>query len=392
VAVPDPSTALGASKRLGANAYFPDGPLDTLESRRVACGIETYRTPPLFLRAEDAVRGQAAVAPSAPSLASGTRAALLPAAGAALAAWQSVASRTNLLLRSAELDNAAWTKLNTTITANADTAPDGTATMDRIVETADTGNHLVSQSATVVSGTVYTASFYVKASGRTRCRIVLGGAAFPATSVIFNLTTGAASVITGTPTAFSMTEVATGVWRIQASVAATSSASGLAQLRLDNGSADSYAGDTGQGLLAWGAQLEAAAVATPYIATTTAAVTVPTTVGVRTVPTDARLISLKNLPAGYTLSAGDRLSFVYGSPSRRALHRVMAPSVVADLSGNTAEFHIDPPRRPGAEVDAVVTLVRPVCMARIVPGSVAVGTRAGQIVQNVRFAWQQDVV
>ena len=42
--------------------------------------------------------------------------------------------RVNLLLYSAEFDNAAWAKTNTTITANATTSPDGTANADGTLE------------------------------------------------------------------------------------------------------------------------------------------------------------------------------------------------------------------------------------------------------------------
>lgn len=56
------------------------------------------------------------------------------------------AARTNALTRSEELDHADWTKTACSITQNADTAPDGTSTADRIVEDGTTASHTILQS------------------------------------------------------------------------------------------------------------------------------------------------------------------------------------------------------------------------------------------------------
>ena len=58
----------------------------------------------------------------------------------------------NALLYSDQIDNAAWTKTRTSITANAAIAPDGTSTADAIVEdTSASTNHIVTQSSTRAS-------------------------------------------------------------------------------------------------------------------------------------------------------------------------------------------------------------------------------------------------
>lgn len=181
------------------------------------------------------------------------------------------ASRTNLVLRSQEFDTASWTKTNLTVTLNDAVAPDGTQTAERLVETVATGEHSVSQSVSVVSGTTYTASVFVRAGERSRCRLVLAGAGFPATSVIFNLSTGVITTAAGTPLSSAITSF--GDWRrCEVRLAATATASGLFVLRLDNGAAESYAGSTANGLHVWGAQIEAGAAATGYVATTSAPV------------------------------------------------------------------------------------------------------------------------
>lgn len=74
-------------------------------------------------------------------------------------------ARTNLALQSQTFDNAAWTKTATTITADDTIAPDGTLTADKAVES-NTSTSIVSSAATftVVNGSTYTVSYYVKSS------------------------------------------------------------------------------------------------------------------------------------------------------------------------------------------------------------------------------------
>jgi hypothetical protein len=84
---------------------------------------------------------------------------------------------------------------------------------------------------------------------------------------------------------------------------------------------------------------------------------------------DATVLQLKGLPAGYVLTRGDMLSFDWGNPASRALHRIVSASVTADLSGDTGDIVVRPPIRPGAAVDDVVTLIRAAAEMRLVPGS-----------------------
>jgi hypothetical protein len=75
-------------------------------------------------------------------------------------------ARYNLLTYSEQFDNAGWSKSNTTITANATTAPDGTTTADKIAISAATAVTSVNSNAgvTVIVGTV-TVTSYFKADG-----------------------------------------------------------------------------------------------------------------------------------------------------------------------------------------------------------------------------------
>jgi hypothetical protein len=66
----------------------------------------------------------------------------------------------------------------------------------------------------------------------------------------------------------------------------------------------------------------------------------------------------------------------------RALHQIWSPTTItANASGTTAEFWVTPRIRPGASIDAVVTLEKPAAEMMIVPGSLvaAEGPRIAQI-------------
>lgn len=151
--------------------------------------------------------------------------------------------RTNQVFESETFDSGTWGKSLVTITANFDTAPNGTLTADRFVS-AGGAFPQIAQTRTVVSGTQYTASIYVKSDGTAQIAqaILIGGA-----STSFTPTTSWQRVsVTFT--------------------AASSSASFVIATNSALASASSF--------VIWGAQLEAGDIATNYIPTTTAAVSV----------------------------------------------------------------------------------------------------------------------
>jgi len=184
--------------------------------------------------------------------------------------------RINLLTYSEQFDNAAWTKVNSSITANAIVAPDGTLTGDKLVEdTTASANHVVRPTTvSVTSGTTYTYSIFVKAGERTQFQIGFGteNSAFAAANVQFTLTgLGTSTVITGSPT-FSIAPVGNGWYRCTATATATATASAFIRNYLVSGT-NLYTGDGYSGLYIWGAQLEAGAFATSYIPTVASQVT-----------------------------------------------------------------------------------------------------------------------
>ena len=74
---------------------------------------------------------------------------------------------------------------------------------------------------------------------------------------------------------------------------------------------------------------------------------------------DGFSLTLSGLPAGYVLSVGDHIGWVYGSdPDRYAMHQ-LETSAVANGAGVTGEIRVVPAIRPGVTAQTPVNLVRP---------------------------------
>ena len=175
-----------------------------------------------------------------------------------------ILARRNLLTYSQDFDNAIWSKVRATITPNAAIAPDGSMTASKLVEDVTTGDHVARALHSVVAGSWYSGSIYLKAAERTSVMLfenIEGGTQ----SFIFNLTTGAVTSNT-TPRVPVVTDAGNGWWRVSISLLAdTTTSSGLAGLYvvLFNGSV-SYAGNGVSGCYLWGGQFEKAAAPTTY--------------------------------------------------------------------------------------------------------------------------------
>lgn len=105
-----------------------------------------------------------------------------------------------------------------------------------------------------------------------------------------------------------------------------------------------------------------------------------------------RQIALRGLPAGYRLGPGDLIGWHYGSdPVRHALHEVVG-TALANGAGDTPLFEVSAEIRPGAALNAPVSLIRATCMAVILPESTATGTHAHTLTEGMGFDFQQTLV
>jgi hypothetical protein len=151
--------------------------------------------------------------------------------------------RTNEVLQSQTFDDASWGKSLVTITANFDTAPNGTLTADRFVS-AGGAFPQISQARTVVSGTQYTASLYVKSDGTAQIPQVF--------------------IVTGNTLSFTPTST----WQ-RISITFTAASSSISLVIATNSAVAAASS-----FVIWGVQLETGDIATDYIPTTTTAVSV----------------------------------------------------------------------------------------------------------------------
>lgn len=183
---------------------------------------------------------------------------------------------TNLFQWSEDLTNVIWGVSNTTVSANAGTAPDGNVTADKLIANSGTGNRNRYQGSNPGAG-AFTKSVFVKAAG-------MGFASVRATSdnstkgytVVVDLSTGA---ITSTnsqnsPVSPSATVEAwpNGFYRVAITLTNTAGACYMAVGPCDTATPSFVSGDpvvTGNGvdgILVWGAQSETGSRATSYLA------------------------------------------------------------------------------------------------------------------------------
>ena len=178
-------------------------------------------------------------------------------------------ARTNLLTYSQDFSNADYGKTNCSVTSNVTIAPDGTTTADKLlIPTTDNSFHFINQSESMGSA-AHTVSVFFKAGEITSASIFLSQNGNVGGS--FNLSTGVATA-SGTGNTASMVDVGNGWYHCSVTNDGSASVSGI-RFGIGNGALTSFVGVIGQGIFAWGAQLEAGATPSSYIPTSGSTVT-----------------------------------------------------------------------------------------------------------------------
>lgn len=185
-------------------------------------------------------------------------------------------TRANLLLQSQTLGTAPWSSFQSSISADATAAPDGTITADKLVEdTTAASTHFTQQSVTLTAS-VQTISVYAKAAERSQILFFIPSSAFgdaTARFAYFDLATGAVGALSGAGATSSIEALASGWYRCILNLPATLAVAVNIQIGLAVAGSNTFTGNGTSGLFLWGAQVEAAATHSSYITTTTVTVT-----------------------------------------------------------------------------------------------------------------------
>ena len=163
-----------------------------------------------------------------------------------------LSARYNMLTYTEQFDNAYWAKFNSSITANATSAPNGTTTADALIPSATNGQHSFYVSNIAGAGT-YTSSISVKAFGYNTIQLYLFDGSFKGTATA-RLDLGTVVIAgSGSPIG-SITSEGNGWYRVVLT-ATTSASTEMGMYVGNNGSVATYVGDTVSGVYIWGADL-----------------------------------------------------------------------------------------------------------------------------------------
>jgi hypothetical protein len=176
--------------------------------------------------------------------------------------------RTNLAAYSSDFSQY-YSLLNATISTNTTTDPFGTSLADSHLETATSSIHAAYSDYTVTSGVELTYSIYAKSIGGRNIQI-LGSSGFSGPIAIVDLSNGA--ILSGSTADVKVTSVGNGWYRISITAITTTTDARILVYSAD-GTGTTFLGDITKGIFVFGRQLEYG-VATDYIATTSAAVSV----------------------------------------------------------------------------------------------------------------------
>jgi hypothetical protein len=145
-----------------------------------------------------------------------------------------VSARVNLLTKTEDFDNAAWTKAaGVTVTANTDIAPNGTLTADTVTS----GGNQIDQTVTVSQNTLYTDSLYFKkttgAAYQPGMYLLFSGGTLVIYAARLNTDTGVATAVSAAgftaPTSFSVVDAGS-YWQLSVTGNSNNNTSGVLRL------------------------------------------------------------------------------------------------------------------------------------------------------------------
>jgi hypothetical protein len=186
--------------------------------------------------------------------------------------------RSNIATYSSDLDNAAWTKSGTTITANNTTSPDGTTNADKIIASSGLSIKIAYQVISSTNGVAHTVSAFYKADEYSYAFLRVGGQT-PSPYVIYNLSNQSV-VSTANATSTKIEDYGSGWYRVSMTYTANSATNApnvsflpTSGYTLDSSNQPSYNGDGSSGGYVFGAQLEVGNYPTTIINTSGSSVT-----------------------------------------------------------------------------------------------------------------------
>jgi hypothetical protein len=160
---------------------------------------------------------------------------------------------TNLATYSNVPSNAAWSKSKVAVSGTLIESPDGTDTMEQMLETATTGIHAIYRSASWTSGDVVVALARIKPVGRTKIKMYTYTGPFAVGAEVRFTLTGAGSVDLQTNAIGAIALQRDGSYLVGIQDTAQSTGIGTIEWTLStDGSTVSYAGDTSKGFALWG--------------------------------------------------------------------------------------------------------------------------------------------
>lgn len=159
----------------------------------------------------------------------------------------------NLLTFPEALDNAAWTKSDTTVSANATADPLGGTGADKLLDVATTASHQVYQYVTVIPGRTYCFSVFAKGTDRNLQILPYNPTDGSPTAINCNVPAGTVGGVAGTG---GVIPVGSGWNRFWVLATPTVTPTAMILGLMDLSFASFYLGDVTKGAFLFGARIE----------------------------------------------------------------------------------------------------------------------------------------